>query len=96
MRFERQELKQRLASGESLEVSIGNGSYEVWAEPYANPPVVFYEGCVLAYAELERVIDALLEAMRQGEVTCRWVEPRGIQERACEQAYRARCPENPG
>ncbi|MBI3326589.1 MAG: hypothetical protein HYZ81_07800 [Nitrospinae bacterium] len=95
MRFEWQELKQRLAAGESLEVTTGGGSYEVWAEPYANPAVVFYEGHALAYAELERVIDALLEAMRQGEVTCRWVEPRGMQGRVCEQAYRARCLEDP-
>jgi len=38
MRLERQELIQRLAAGESLEVSTGGGSYAVWAEPYAYPP----------------------------------------------------------
>ncbi len=90
MGFEREEVKRRLANGESLEISTGGGSYEVWAEPYADPPAVFYEGCVFAYGELERVIDAILTALQQGEVKCRWMETRGIQSRACEVAYRAR------
>ena len=90
MRFEREELRRRLAAGESLEISTGGGSYEVWTEPYANPPAVFYEGRVFAYDELEWVIDTFLTALRQEEVKCRWVEPRGIQVRACEEAYRTR------
>ena len=37
MGFEREELKRRLADGESLEVSTRGGSYEVWTEPYTDP-----------------------------------------------------------
>lgn len=48
--MERDELRIRLAAGESLEIFTGGGSYEVWAEPYANPPVVFYEGRRIPYA----------------------------------------------
>lgn len=94
MGFEREELKRRLAAGESLEVSTGGGSYEVWAEPYADPPAVFYEGRIFPYGELEGVIDAILETLQRGEVKCRWVEPWEIQARACQQVYRTRAAEN--
>lgn len=95
MGFEREELKQRLAAGESLEVTTGGGRYEVWAEPYANPPAVFYEGCVLPYGELEHVVAAIVEALRRGEVTCRWVEPWDIHVKACAEAHRAQARAKP-
>ena len=95
MSFEREELKRRLASGESLEVATGGGSYEVWAEPYANPPVIIYEGRVLPYSELEQVIEALVEALKRGDVKCRWVEPHGVHANVCKEAYRARAAGRP-
>jgi hypothetical protein len=91
--LEREELRRRLAAGESLEVFTGGGSYEVWAEPYANPPVVFYEGRAIPYEEFEDVISVILTALQQGEVSCRWIEPRGVQVRSCEEAYRRRAAE---
>ena len=94
MALEREELTRRLVAGDSLEVSTGGGSYEVWAEPYANPPLVFYEGHPLAYEELERVIDAILKAVQRQEVKCRWVEPQGMRVKACEEVYRARAADN--
>jgi len=94
MGIEREELKRRLAAGESLEVSTGGGRYEVWAEPYANPSAVFYEGCVLPYAELEHVIDAILEGLQRGEVTCRWVESWDVHVKACAEAHRAQASAN--
>lgn len=75
MGFEREEVKRGLRLGESLEISMGGGSYEVWAEPYANPPSIIYEGQVFPYAEMERIVDAILDALTRGEVTCRWVKP---------------------
>lgn len=90
---EREELRRRLAAGESLEIVTGGGSYEVWAEPYANPPVVFYEGRAIAYEGLEDVIDAILAALQQGAVSYRWVEPRGVHVKSCEEAYRRRATE---
>jgi hypothetical protein len=90
MRCERSEMKRRIVAGDSLEVSIGGGSYDVWAEPYANPPAVFYEGKPLPYARLDEVLDRLLEALEHGHVRCRWVESRGMQTKACQAAHRHR------
>jgi hypothetical protein len=90
---DREELKRRLVAGDSLELFIGGGSYEVWVEPYANPPVVFCEGRARPYQELDQVIDAILVALRQGEVSCCWVEPRGTHIKSCERAYRLRAGE---
>ncbi|HEX9869286.1 MAG TPA: hypothetical protein VGC99_11955 [Candidatus Tectomicrobia bacterium] len=90
MSFERTEMKRRLVAGESLEVSTGGGSYEVWAEPYANPPAVFYEGRPLPYTQLDEVLGGLINALERGEVQCRWVESSGIQAKACQEAHRQR------
>jgi hypothetical protein len=93
MEQEREELKRRLAAGESLEIFTGGRSYEVWAEPYANPPVVFYEGRPIPYNALEGVVSMILTALQRGEVSCRWVEPRSMQVKDCEEAYRRRAAE---
>jgi hypothetical protein len=88
MAFDRAELKRRLLNGESLEVTTGGGQYEVWAEPYANPSVVYYEGRLLPLDEVDGVIDALLENIAHEETRCRWLKPRGMQVRHCEEADR--------
>ena len=69
-----EELKKRLRAGDYLEISTGGGAYEVWAEPYASPPAVFYEGERLPLAELDRVAERIMEEMHRGEIHCRWVE----------------------
>jgi hypothetical protein len=81
-------MKRRLVAGESLEVSTGGGRYEVWAEPYANPPAVFYEGRLLPYTQLDDVLDRLLNALERGKVRCRWVELSGIHAKACQEVHR--------
>jgi hypothetical protein len=93
MELEREEFTRRLAAGESLEIFTGGGSYEVWAEPYANPPVMFYEGRLLPYSELERVVSGILAALQHREASYRWVEPRGVQTEACREAYRRHAEE---
>jgi hypothetical protein len=90
MSFERTEMKRRIMAGESLEVSIGGGSYEVWAEPYASPPAVFYEGRSLPYTQLDDVLGRLVNALEHGKVRCRWVKVSGIQAKACQEAHRQR------
>jgi hypothetical protein len=94
MGIDREEVRHRLTAGESLEISTGGGSYEVWVEPYANPAAVFYEGKALPYTALEDVIDLILEALEQDQVTCRWVEPQGIQTKTCQEAHRQRAASN--
>jgi hypothetical protein len=95
MVFDREGLKRRLLNGDSLEVSIGGGSYECWMEPHGNPPVVYYEGRIFPADKLDLIIGSLLENLERGELRCRWLEPGGIQEKSCEQAYRARAAEVP-
>ena len=68
------ELKTRLRGGDYLEVTTGGGAYEVWAEPLANPPAVYYEGEQYPIAELERIAEKIFTEMRSGDVRCRWVE----------------------
>jgi len=96
MAFDREELKQRLLNGESLEVTMGGGQYEVWVEPYANPPVVYYEGRRISIGDLDEVIGSLLADIARQEVRCRWLEPRGVQAKSCEEAYRARAAQVSG
>jgi hypothetical protein len=68
------ELKRRLRDGDYLEVSTGGGAFEVWAEPLASPPSVYYEGERLPLDELDRVAEKIVGEMRSGEIRCRWVE----------------------
>jgi hypothetical protein len=91
---DREELKRRLLSGDSLEVTTGGGEYEVWVEPYANPPVAYYEGCVFRIGALDWIIGALLENLERQAVRCHWKERRGVQVKSCEAAYRARAAES--
>jgi hypothetical protein len=93
MRYDREELKRRLLSGDSLEVTTSGGEYEVWVEPYANPPVAYYEGRVFPSSALDWIIDSLLANLERQAVRCHWVERRGVQVKSCETAYRARAAE---
>ena len=68
------ELKKRLREGDFLEISTGGGAFEVWAEPYASPPAVYYEGEQHPIAELDRIAQTIVDQMRHGDIRCRWVE----------------------
>ncbi len=68
------ELKRRLREGEYLEVTTGGGAFEVWAEPRANPPAVYYEGEQHPIGELDRIAEKIISEMHRGEIRCRWVE----------------------
>lgn len=68
------ELKRRLKDGDYLEITTGGGAYEVWAEPRANPPAVYYEGEQHPITELDRIAEKIIQGMHRGEVRCRWVE----------------------
>ena len=68
------ELKRRLRDGEYLEITTGGGAFEVWAEPLANPPAVYYEGEQHPIGELDRIAEKIISEMHRGEIRCRWVE----------------------
>lgn len=70
------ELKQRLRAGDYLELSSAAGSFEVWAEPFGNPPQVFFEGEPYPLAEIDSVVEKILRALESGEVRARWVGKR--------------------
>lgn len=67
-------LRKRLREGDYLEISTGGGAFEVWAEPLASPPSVYYEGEQHPIAELDRITEKILAELRAGEIRCRWVE----------------------
>lgn len=68
------EVMRRLREGEYLEVKSTGGTYEVWAEPLANPPAVYFEGEMYAIDELDEICRKLLAAQKAGELSLRWVE----------------------
>jgi hypothetical protein len=35
----------------------------------------------------------ILTALQHGEVSCRWLDPRGVKVKGCEEAYRRRAAE---
>lgn len=70
----REAVRQRLKEGKFLEVTTGGGAFEVWAEPFGNPPSVFYEGERFPIEDLDRIVDRILADLATGQVRCRWVE----------------------
>lgn len=68
------ELKRRLKEGDYLEISTGGGAYEVWAEPLASPPAVYFEGEQHPITELDAIAGRIIDEMHRGEIRCRWVE----------------------
>lgn len=71
-----EEIRNRLREGDYLELSSAAGTFEVWAEPFGNPPQVFYEGEPYPLSELDTVVGRILEALQSGEVRARWVGKR--------------------
>jgi hypothetical protein len=69
-----EELKRRLKDGDYLEITTGGGAYEVWAEPYASPPAVYFEGEQHPLSELDSIAQRIMDDMHRGEIRCRWVE----------------------
>lgn len=71
-----EEIRKRLREGDFLELSSAAGAFEVWAEPFGNPPQVFYEGEAYPLSELDVVVGKIVDALRRGEVRVRWVRKR--------------------
>ena len=71
-----EEIKRRLREGDYLELSSSAGTFEVWAEPFGNPPQVFYEGEPYPLAQLDVVVGKILESLQSGDVRARWVGKR--------------------
>jgi hypothetical protein len=69
-----EELKRRLRQGDYLEIITGGGAFEVWAEPFASPPAIYFEGEQYPIGELDTIAERIMAEIRQGQIRCRWVE----------------------
>ena len=50
-------IRQRLLNGDVLRILFSDGvGFDVWAEKYANPPQVFFEGKPRPIADLDEVV----------------------------------------
>jgi glutaredoxin len=61
-----------LRKGEILTIKEGDMEMDAWAEPLANPPLVYYEGVPHPIAELEDIVEQLVARLRAGEVAVSW------------------------
>ena len=68
-------LRRRLRDGDilSLTFTVGGG-FDVWAEIYANPPQVYYEGAQYPIEELERVVSEIVALVESGEARFAWAD----------------------
>jgi hypothetical protein len=46
----------------------------VWAEPLANPPLVYYEGAPHAIGELENIVAQIMTRLQMGDIEVSWKE----------------------
>jgi glutaredoxin 3 len=63
-----------LRQGEILTIKEGDMAMDAWAEPLANPPLVYYEGMPHAIDELESVVEQIVTRLRAGEIAVSWKE----------------------
>ncbi len=69
-----EELKKRLREGDQLEIDTGGGAFRVWAEPFASPPSVYYEGMRYDWKDLDMVIQKIVEQLKDQDIRGKWVE----------------------
>jgi hypothetical protein len=63
-----------LRQGEILTVTEGDMATDVWAEPLANPPLVYYEGTPHPIGELESLVAEIIARLQAGDIEVRWKE----------------------
>jgi len=60
--------------GEILIIKEGEMEMEAWAEPIANPPLVYYEGTPRPIDELENIAQEIVLRLEAGEIEVSWKE----------------------
>jgi glutaredoxin 3 len=63
-----------LQKGEILIIKEGEMEMEAWAEPLANPPLVYYEGTPHPIDALERIAQQIAMRLKAGEIDASWKE----------------------
>jgi glutaredoxin 3 len=63
-----------LGQGEILTIIEGEMAMDAWAEPLANPPLVYYEGIPHPIGELESIVEQIVTRLKVGEIEVSWKE----------------------
>jgi len=63
-----------LRQGEILTIAEGEMAMDVWAEPLANPPLVYYEGVPHPIGELESIVAQIMSRLKAGDIKVSWKE----------------------
>jgi glutaredoxin len=63
-----------LRRGEILTIKDSGMEMDAWAEPLANPPLVYYEGTPHPIAELEGIAEQIVTRLAAGDIEIRWKE----------------------
>jgi hypothetical protein len=63
-----------LRQGEILTITEGDMATDVWAEPLANPPLVYYEGTPHPIGELESIVAQIIARLKAGDIEVSWKE----------------------
>jgi len=63
-----------LRQGEILTVTEGDMATDVWAEPLANPPLVYYEGTPHPISEFESIVAQIMTRLQMGDIEVSWKE----------------------
>ena len=61
-----------LRRGEILTITEGEMATDVWAEPLANPPLVYYEGSPHPISELEGIVELIITRLQAGDIKVNW------------------------
>ena len=63
-----------LRQGEILTVTEGDMATDVWAEPLANPPLVYFEGTPHPIDEIESIVAQIMARLKAGDIEVSWKE----------------------
>jgi glutaredoxin len=63
-----------LRQGEILTITEGDMATDLWAEPLANPPLVYFEGTPHPINELENIVVQIMARLKAGDIEVSWKE----------------------
>ena len=61
-----------MRQGEILTITEGDMAMDAWAEPLANPPLVYYEGVPHPINELASIVEQMVTRLKAGEIEVSW------------------------
>jgi glutaredoxin len=61
-----------MRQGEILTITEGEMVMDAWAEPFANPPLVYHEGTPHPIDELATIVGRIMTRLKAGEIEISW------------------------